>query len=233
MLAYFSMGTDALLYIACLAILGGVALLAGSIIPYFKLTRKLARLETRYDAAVLFLATLSLTLVWWGLPALFIRCAAEQALNAGALIAFAGVFGVALILIGLLSDAPKTALLENAGDIQPERGPFQIWTQDLIIAVLCYGAGLALLHVVFGSYHIRVDGLLGWPLYMFIASASGLFFAADLCRRQTWGQTPTKRAAVFVAVFVVFQLTLPLALLAWWRWRRVLKLQMRYSHDEP
>lgn len=233
MIAYFSFGHPAMFYWLGLAILSGAAILAASIIPYFRLTRKLARLETRYSAALIFLATLGLTLAWWGLPALFVKFLIEDALNTGSLFVFAGAFGITLFLIGLLSDAPQTTLVPNACNAQPSRGPFQLWAQDLLIALLCYGADLALLSVVFDSYRFRVEELAGWPLYVLISGACGLLFAVDLCRRQNWSQTPAKRAAVFVAIFTLFPLTLPLALMAWWRWRRLLQLQLRYAHSEP
>ncbi|MBI3830899.1 MAG: hypothetical protein HY291_15375 [Planctomycetes bacterium] len=99
----------------------------------------------------------------------------------------------------------------------------QVWAQDLVVAMLCYGSGLALLAALYGSDRSHMAEFLGWAVYIFIAGSCGLFVAADLCRRSEAGRKPAARAGIFVAIFTLFPATLPLALLAWFRWRRGLK----------
>lgn len=101
--------------------------------------------------------------------------------------------------------------------------PFQVWFQDMIVAMICYGAGLTIIAAAGNFNSGRAEEFLPWAVYLLLAGTCGLFAAVDVSRRSELAQRPGTRAGLFVAIFTVFPLTLPLALLAWWRWRRSLK----------
>ncbi len=99
---------------------------------------------------------------------------------------------------------------------------FQVWFQDLWVAMLCYGAGLALSNqwAVSENWHTREFIMLA--AYLFGAGVIGLLVSVDICRRSEHGQSSLKRAGIFTGIFTLFPLTLPLAIPAWWVWRRAL-----------
>jgi ABC-type Na+ efflux pump permease subunit len=135
------------------------------------------------------------------------------------LLGAAGTVGWLIMLVAWLAGRKRAVQSEKP----PPPPKLQVWAQDLVVAMLCYGAGLALLAQYFGQNRSHMDDFLCWAVYLFIAGSFGLFVAADLCRRTETGQKPAARAGIFVAIFTLFPATLPLALLAWIRWRRGMK----------
>jgi len=104
---------------------------------------------------------------------------------------------------------------------QTPKPKLQIWAQDLVVALLCYGTGLSILNLIFeGKDQSHMDTFLSWAFYLLVAGTIGLLISADVCRRSASGQEPVKRGAIFVMVFTLFPLTLPFALIAWQRWRK-------------
>lgn len=205
--------------------LAGVGLFAVSFIPYRFAIRKLAQSETKRGPAALFGATLCITLAWAGILYLlnvsFVAHDNKQQIAIG----FCATLGsLMMLLLLLLKSNPAES---GTTSTVTQHGRFQIWAQDLFIALVCYGAGLAILSAVFGYDRSRTDEFLPWAGYILLAGTTGLLFAIDLCRRESWA--PLKRAIVFVVVFTFFPLILPLALLAWWRWRRALTLQAKLA----
>lgn len=213
--------------------IGGPMLFAASLIPYRKAVKALARSKTHHSPAVLFGATLGLTLLWAGVLAMIVAIFANNLDNDGYAVLLCGLFGSVMLLSVLLTqlDQPeKHEFPVGSRNVQPQRGPFQIWAQDLFIALLCYGAGLAILSKVIGPDTRHMDDFVRWAMYVLLAGTIGLLFAVDFCRRQEWTQLPQKRAMIFVSVFTIFPLILPLAVMAWWRWRRALSLQAKIVH---
>jgi len=100
--------------------------------------------------------------------------------------------------------------------------PIQVWMQDMIVAVLCYGAGLTLISAFTDFDRNRAEEVLPYALYLMIAGTIGLFVSLDVSRRSPLGQQALPRAGIFISIFTIFPATLPVALLAWWRWRRAI-----------
>lgn len=221
------MGGPEIFIILGIVFVASIGLFVLSYIPYRYAIRKLAQSDTKRGPAVLFGATLCITLAWAGILYLlnvsFVARDNKQQIAIG----FCATLGsLMMLLLLLLKSNPADA---GTTSTVTQRGRFQIWAQDLFIALVCYGAGLAILSAIFGYDRSRTDEFLPWAGYILLAGTTGLLFAIDLCRRETWSQTPLKRAMVFVAVFTFFPLILPLALLAWWRWRRALTLQAKLA----
>jgi len=218
------MGGTEILIILGIMFVGGLSLLALSYIPYRYAVRKLAQSSTPRSPARLFAATLCMTLIWASVLALLNFLFLDHDSKGQVLMGFCATLGSLVFLLFLLLKSAPGASSGSISGVR-ERGAFQIWAQDLFIALLCYGAGLAILSALFQYDRTRAYEFLPWAAYVFLAGAVGFLFAVDFCRRQDWTQMPLKRATVFIAVFTFFPLILPLALLAWWRWRRALTLQ--------
>lgn len=209
-------------------LIGGLVLFAVSLIPYRHATRALAGPDKHLSPAQVFAATAALTLLWAGsLVGIVALLVHQLTTTSGVLIC--GAAG-AILLMGLLvfnANAERPKIAHDARNARAQRGPFQIWAQDLFIALVCYGAGLAIVSKLFGPDASRISEFLPWAIYVLFAGTLGLIFAVDFCRRETGTQAASKRALVFVVVFTLFPVTLPLALMAWWRWRRTLELQAK------
>ncbi len=136
------------------------------------------------------------------------------------LIAVLGIVGsvgwVLLLIMWLATRRRKTQPSETVP-------PLQVWFQDLIVAMLCYGAGLTIAGAMNDFNRTRAEEFLPLAIYLLMAGSFGLFVALDIARRSPWGKEGVKRALMFVMIFTVFPVTLPIAMLAYWRWRRALK----------
>jgi len=213
---------------------GTPILFAASLIPYRKVLKALAKSDTHYSPAVLFGATLGVTLLWAGVLATIVAIFAKNLDRGGYGVLYCGAFGSAVLLMYLQANSGSTKKNRDfpavARNVQPQRGPFQVWAQDLFIALVCYGVGLLILSKVMGPDTRHMDDFVRWAMYVLLAGTIGLLFAADFCRSQEWTQLPQKRAMIFVSVFTIFPLILPLGVMAWWRWRRALSLQAKIAH---
>jgi len=223
------MSGSAMLVILAIMAFGGLVLFFITLVPYRYALRAIAKSRTDFSPASLFGATLCVTLIWAGALYLTVGLFSDSLDKQELAVAFCGSLGSVLMLLFLLLRSNPGKTNEKGAIADDTSKPFQIWAQDLFIALVCYGAGLAILSAVFNYDRSRVYEFLPWAVYVLLAGSMGLLFAIDLCRRQAWTQIPAKRAGVFVAVFTFFPLTLPLAMLAWWRWRRALTLQAKLA----
>ena len=134
----------------------------------------------------------------------------------------AGTVGWLVLLVQWLAGRRRTTSSEpsSTSSPPPPTPKLQVWAQDLVVAMLCYGTGLTLISAYYGLDRSQMAAFLAWAVYLFFAGSIGLIAAADVCRRSAAGQEPAPRAAVFALIFALFPATLPVALLAWFRWRR-------------
>ena len=116
-------------------------------------------------------------------------------------------------------------LRKARGIPMPAKPKFQIWFQDLTVAILCLGTGLALGRSYANTSCFTTQEFLLLASYLLMASVVALLVAVDVCRRSATGHDAIKRAGIFASIFALFPLTLPAAIPAWWMWRRALKAQ--------
>lgn len=225
-LAFMGNYSGAIIYICVLACIL-LALVVLAWIAYRCATRTLAHTDKQLSPAQVFGATAGMTFLWavthYGVGLILFHHLTSHSPSfwIGALPALA----VGMLLFSVMSRSPKLSLA--ASGAKPPRGPFQFWTQDLLLALLCYGAWLALLS---SSFITDACPFLIRAGYLLVAETLALLFAIDLSRREDWTRAPLHRGLVFILAFALFPLTLPLALIAWWRWRRTLVFQARLAY---
>lgn len=155
-------------------------------------------------------------------PGLIIECPTARLLMAMSVAILGGTWALMVLnwSRNRLQETPESFPIENTlGALR-----LQLWFQDLLIAALCFGFGAALVTSIFKDINQQTPHLmLQVLLYLFIAGSFGMFVAADVSRRSAFGQNAPMRAGIFVTIFFLFPLCLPLAAVAWWLWRGALK----------
>lgn len=213
------MGGIDILFILGVMSFGSVGMLFVFYWPYRMAMNALAAGPLVGKPLALFSAAFLGAIAWcgalWGGMVMLFEISSSLGVGLFLLLGAAGTIGWLIMLIAWLA----TRKPAPAGTAAPAP-KLQVWAQDLLVALVCYGLGLSLLAAFFGLDRGKMDEFLGAALYLFVAGSFGLFVAADLSRRSASAQQPVSRAAIFAGIFTVFPATLPFALLAWYRWRR-------------
>lgn len=192
---------------------------------------KLAQGYLRNHPLALFSVSLAMgvvpvgVVVWWLLPrAVLPLCGHIQ----GLLLVSGGILGgvwIAMLAHWLAHREELRASVEqNAAEgFVTDEPRKSVWLQDLVLAVLCYGFGVFVLTELpwFKGHDPHTLFYAGG--YLLLAGAFGLYVALDVCGRSAWGQAAMLRAGVFVTLFFLFPLVLPMAYFAWKQWRKALK----------
>ncbi|HYG74683.1 MAG TPA: hypothetical protein VEK08_06750 [Planctomycetota bacterium] len=170
----------------------------------------------------LFAAAIGGAVLWIGSVAGITTSVISAGGNGFVALAIVGAVGslcfLVFIIAWLLRPRSQVSAPTN-GNATP---PLQVWMQDLIVALLCYGAGLTIISAVNNFDRNRADEVLPYAIYLMVAGTFGLLAALDVSRHSEAGQRALPRAGIFVGIFTLFPVALPVALLAWWRWRRAL-----------
>jgi len=215
-------GGDILMILAAITV-GAFGLLFFSYLPYRAAVNALACGPLMGKPATLFVASLVGGILWlaatWGCMVAVLSANERGFAPLLIVLGLAGCLGWFAMLVAYLAGRrrKKEQVAEKAASPR-----LQVWIQDLFTALICYGAGLTILAAAGDFNRARADEFLPWAVYLFVAGSLGLLVAADVCRRSPACQRPLPRATLFVGIFTLFPATLPLALIAWWRWRRAL-----------
>ncbi|HYF48465.1 MAG TPA: hypothetical protein VEJ63_03615 [Planctomycetota bacterium] len=218
-------GVDILLLLFVFVV-GGSSLLFFTYLPYRAAMNSLGRSgKLSGQPFTLFGLSFLGSLLWLGGTALGTMALVELDRNAGVAVplivalALMGAIGWRVLLIAwLTSKKPRNRKVETPVP------PLQVWFQDLLVAILCYGAGLTIAATFADFNPKRADEFLPIAIYLLAIGTFGGFVSLDIARRSPWGKDPLKRALMFILIFSIFPLTAPLALIAYWRWRRALRL---------
>ena len=216
-------GFDILMILGVITV-GAFGMLFFSYWPYRAALNALARGPLAGKPAALFILALLGAALWiaatWGFMVSVMSINERKTMPLFVLLGLAGTIGWFVLLVGYLSGRKRRA--DVAAEKLSAVPRFQVWFQDLLVALLCYGSGMTILAAAGDFNRSRADEFLPWAVYLFVAGSLGLLIATDVARRSAFCQRPLPRAGFYVAIFALFPLTLPVALLAWWRWRRTL-----------
>jgi len=214
-------GPDILMVLAAVTV-GGSGLLFFSYLPYRAAMNALARGPLLGKPATLFAASLAGGVLWlaatWGCLVMVLSVKAVGFAWLVIVLGVAGCLGWFVLLVAYWSG--RHSKKKQAAKTSVPR--LQVWMQDLFTALLCYGSGLTILAAAGDFNREHAEDFLPWAVYLLVAGTLGMLVAADVCRRSPTCQRPLPRAVLFVGIFTFFTPTLPVALLAWWRWRRAL-----------
>lgn len=111
--------------------------------------------------------------------------------------------------------------------------PMQMWMQDLITAVLVYGALLAFMQKV--NIGLEIAELIALAIYLFSCTGLGMYAALDVARYSRALQRPGLRAALVlfsIAYTLIFSVVTAWAawrgwrLSRWWSWDRLKRYEV-------
>lgn len=102
------------------------------------------------------------------------------------------------------------------------RDRVHIWLQDMLIASLCFAAGLAILSQFNALHANQSKDFLSWVIYVFVVGALGLLMALDVSSLSQLGRNAVTRGVFFTGIFTLMPVAWPIAAPAWILWRRAL-----------